>query len=136
MPETYTLDRTGQPPVRFTGDLMFEKSSHDPVTGPLHERWHEVRVYRTKAGNWIVSIQFRTTFASERETSTVAICTDKAGMVLPLTSFDPVASIIGHPVGSTNFERKNAAIHVAVRDSYRACVSAVFEQLGMIEEVD
>ena len=136
MSETITLDRTGQTPLRFTGDLIYETSSHDPVSGTLHERWHEVRVYRTKAGKWIVAITFCTTFANEHETCTVTVCPDQAAIVGPLTGYDPVASIIGHPIGSTNFERKNAAVQVAVRDGYRACASAVFAKLGMIEDVE
>lgn len=48
----YKLERTGDAPVKFTGELIAEGSSEQD-SGPHSHTWHEIEIYETQAGKWI-----------------------------------------------------------------------------------
>jgi hypothetical protein len=56
--QEYKLDRTGDAPVKFTGELIAEGSSFADE-GPRSLSWHEVDIYKTLAGRWIGQIYYR-----------------------------------------------------------------------------
>lgn len=48
--EQFTLERDGQPPVTFVGEMLGHASSH--TAGK--PRWFEVGIYRTEQGRYVV----------------------------------------------------------------------------------
>lgn len=53
----YKLERTGNPPLKFTGELIAEGSSEQD-SGPHSHTWHEIEIYETQGGQWIGHICF------------------------------------------------------------------------------
>lgn len=59
--ETQTLNRTGQPPLRFTGTLIASENGR----GTNDTRWSIVSLYRTKGGKIIVYVESITQWQGE-----------------------------------------------------------------------
>lgn len=136
MSDKFTLNRTGQAPLAFTGELLAKASNRSPH-GPLQNRWHEITVYRTAAGKLVAAVGFRTIWQGERDTDTVYVADSDAALVDALTKeFDPSAGWSGHPLGAHDAERKNAQLRTSIVGAYAELVSDVLSELGIAEEIE
>ena len=134
MSETITLDRTGQVPLRFTGQLLAESESKLDA-GPLQKRWHRIRIYRTNGGSLILAVRFNTLWPNESENDVAQVCADNKALVKALSEYDPCSGWRGHPAGARGAEKKNATLRQTITDAYRRCVGAVLGKLDIVEEV-
>lgn len=50
--QEYNLPRTGNAPVKFTGELLAQGSSKADG-GSRSRSWHTVEIYRSRGGSWI-----------------------------------------------------------------------------------
>lgn len=73
--DRYTLQRDGQRSLRFYGEKIADVSSHSHQ-GSTQNRWQELSLYRTAAGQLVVRDVHRTCWQGESDTSTVTITTD------------------------------------------------------------
>lgn len=60
----YTLRRTGQAPLRFQGELLAEADG-EYESGRDFNRWHELTVYRTRGGKYVLRIAYRSAHQGE-----------------------------------------------------------------------
>lgn len=60
-----SLERSGNAPLQFTGTLVAESEGRSGFDGRDHNRYHNIRIYRTQSGNHIVSVQYRTRYQGE-----------------------------------------------------------------------
>ena len=134
MSETITLDRTGQVPLRFSGQLLAESESKLDA-GPLQKRWHQIRVYRTDGGSLILAVRFNTLWPNESQTDAAQVCADNSDLVKALSEYDPCSGWQGHPAGARGAEKKNAILRQTITDAYRRCVGVVLGKLDIVEEV-
>ena len=68
--ETFTLQRTALPELTFNGRLLVRSDGND-TDEKTQGRVHDIAVYETDDGAFIVSIQYRSPFASELSDSFV-----------------------------------------------------------------
>lgn len=54
----HSVTRSGSAPLTFEGDLISQASGR-AYTDKRITRWHEIDLYRTRTGRYIVSIRFR-----------------------------------------------------------------------------
>jgi hypothetical protein len=128
--------RTGQPPLRFAGELAAEASSKEHQ-GPLQNRWHEIAVYRTAGGKLVASVVFRTIWQGEHDAHWARLAERDKALIDDLQNdYDPTAGWTGHPTGAMDAERKNALLREAIVGGYQRCLTAVFEKLNLAEEVE
>ena len=73
----YTISRDGMPPIRFTGEQIAKGS--DRVHNST--RWTNVELFLTKGGKYVASINRRTQWQGERD-STVAMSFTSAADVI------------------------------------------------------
>lgn len=120
--ETVTLRRSGQPPLRFRGELLAE-SDGERQAGKEHNRWHELAVYRTAGGQFVVRIAYRTRWEGELDRDAAEV-TDAPGVAAALRDYDPAAPVEGYPVGDAYAERQ-ARLLADVRRRYEEQVSRI-----------
>lgn len=78
--QQHTIERDGERPLRFTGELVAADDSHEH-SGPASNRWIELRLYRTKAGKFVAQRVGRTCWQGERDRHEAQVCTDQAAAV-------------------------------------------------------
>ena len=60
-----TLERTGLPPIRFTG-IEVGSGSTRTVSGEGQNRWTTVCIYRSKGGKWLAHVRRMTCWEGEQ----------------------------------------------------------------------
>lgn len=75
-----TIDRDGDLPIRFTGELIAEVDSHEP--GKL--RWTELSAYRTSKGAYVLHEEGLTDVEGEADRSSAIVSEDAAAFVASL----------------------------------------------------
>lgn len=95
--ETQLLKRTGDAPLAFVGELISEVSSKTPNSS----RWHEIGIYRTAQGNWVLEIVYRTQWEGELDNHVALWLTHTPGEMLDigaaLKHYDPTSHVQGYP---------------------------------------
>lgn len=135
MPSEFMLDRHGLPPLKFTGDLIADESSRSN-NGPRQNRWHDLSLYITTGGKFVVQIMFCTLWQGEEDRSIVYVADDQQSLIDAMTAkYDPCSGWTGHPLGVADAERKNALLADSIVGGYRQAVSNLFAGAGIIEEV-
>ena len=137
----HTLPRTGKPPLHFRGELVAE-SDGERQAGRDWSRWHELAVYRTEGGQYVVRIAYRTRYQGELEWDGAwVIPEDRAGVADAaalvaerFSSHDPGAVVKGYPPGEIYAERQ-ARLLEDVRSRYLAQVSEVLSSGEFAEEI-
>lgn len=65
----YVLPCNGQAPVIFTGEIIAESLGKNfnvrEETSTSQQRWHDLRIYRTEAGNYILEIEYHSAWDGE-----------------------------------------------------------------------
>lgn len=129
MPDTYTLSRSGRAPLTFTGELLAE-SDGERCAGKEQNRWHDLAVYRTTGGKYIVAIQYRTRWEGELSRDKVEISETAVAVACHLEEYNPTAAVRGFPAGDAYAERQ-ARLLADIRQRYEAQVSEI---LGAMPE--
>ncbi|MBR9800565.1 hypothetical protein GYB59_02165 [bacterium] len=135
--EEITLQRTGQPPVRFSGKLVaeaaeplppFEKAKFDT------RRWHELRLYRHQDGRLVLSIAFRSGLETETPNNAVLVCDSEAAVVAALEEYDPTEFLEGFP-DTPKFEDRQRRLENRVVGDYEQRVAQLLASAGVVEEI-
>lgn len=119
--EEHTLPRSGMAPLMFRGVLLAE-SDGQRQAGREQNRWHELAVYVTEAGSYVVRIAYRTRWEGELDRDSAEVVEDAAGVGYTLQDYDPCARVQGYPVGDAYAERQ-ARLMADVRRRYESQVS-------------
>lgn len=70
--DTYTIDRTDAPNIKFAGVRLGIVSSRDPYNDG--GRWTDYALFRTKSGKYIAAIVHVTCWQGESDQCTARIC--------------------------------------------------------------
>lgn len=120
---TYTLPRTGDAPLRFSGELIAEADG-ERQNGREQNRWHELRVYRSAVGGYVVAITYRTRWQGEASRDTVVVRADAAGVADFFRHHDPVAGVRGYP-DHEQYRDKQARLLADLKERFEGLVSEV-----------
>jgi hypothetical protein len=120
---TYILERTGQRPLKFEGQMLATADG----AGPDHNRWNELGLYTTERGAWLLYIQFHTQRPGELGHSEVIECEDLAAVEAELLAYDPCDHVRGFPA-YPQFAERQKALFFDVRSRYQALVSELLAQ--------
>lgn len=100
----YVLIRTGDAPVNFTGEVVAE-SAGKFVAGKEQNRWHDLRLYKTEGGNFVLEIIYNTQWKGEVGYHFV-YKVDRDWVVRQLKNYDPVSVVQGFPRSPQYAERQ------------------------------
>lgn len=126
----YRLDRTGQPPLAFVGEFIAGAYGEDLLDERRkNPRWHDLELYRTQGGRYVLHVRYRTEWKDEVGYDEVAVVEGPGDVVAVLKNWEPTACVAGYPPGPT-FERRQERLLAEVRARFDRCVSDLFGQLG------
>lgn len=120
---TFTLPRTGQPPLKFTGSIIAETSG-EIVNGHEQLRYHDIGIYRTVAGKYVTEINYYSSWRNETGYDDVAIWDSTSEVAAALRNYDPVCYVQGWPPGK-QFDDRQRRLLVDLRSRFNRQVSEV-----------
>lgn len=129
----YTLRRTGQRPLAFQGELLAQASGKWQLHRE-HNRWHEIQVYETAGGKYIVAIAYRTIWEGEADHSYAEVCDEPTKVADVLREYDPIKFVVGYPAGSAYAERQARLIQ-DIQLRYDTLVSEVLSDERFAERI-
>jgi crotonobetainyl-CoA:carnitine CoA-transferase CaiB-like acyl-CoA transferase len=127
------LQRTGLAPLRFRGELL-ARSEGRIQNGRDHNRWHDLRVYRTAGGTFVVAIGYRTQWQGESDHDQAETCPEPGDVVTVLTTYDPTGPVTGYPAGDA-YAEKQARLLADVRRRFEVQVSEILAANPAFAEV-
>ena len=85
MSEQYTIERDGQPDLRFTGERIASTANsadrgHSDFSGSTG-RWTTLRLYRTTSGKFVCHRIDHTQWQGEQDGHTAEVCADEAAVM-------------------------------------------------------
>jgi len=128
--QEYTVSRTGDAPLKFKGEMV-ASADGKWFNGKDQNRWHEITIFRTAGGKYVLSIEYRTQWQGEADAHDVEVCDDIEKVVDFLRFHDPLEHLAGYPRGVQGFEEKQAALEESLRRRWDALLTEV---LGEIPE--
>jgi hypothetical protein len=121
---TYTLERTGQRPLPFEGELLATVTG-DPGRA---SRWNALELYRTQAGTLLLSIQYHTKRKEESSYYSVREAPTMADAEAILMVYDPCDHVQGFPEFNDALKLKQARLFQELRSRYQSLVSELLKQ--------
>jgi hypothetical protein len=132
--DSITMRRTGQPPLTFQGELIAEADGHSH-TGPGQNRWHELALYRTAGGAYVVQVAWRSRYEHESDDDQARLCPDARAVADLLRSYDPTQFVQGFPSGERNTERQRRLL-LDIRARFGALISEVLSGAEFAESAE
>lgn len=134
--QEYTLERTGQPPLKFRGRLLAESSGRWTV-GRDNNRWHDLEIYRTEAGRYVVSIVFETIWQGETGTKTVVLLDTPTGVTDELLEYRNRIPdlLIGYPPGEA-YEDKQQRLIQSLQMRFEDQITEVLKDDAFAERIE
>jgi hypothetical protein len=131
--EPITLTRTGQPPLDFTGELVAESNGR-VVANREQNRWHDLRLYRTAGGQYVLDITYRTEWVGEVSHHWAEIVEpDTDYLTTLLAGIDPCEHLQGFP-DHPDFAHRQAKLEAWLRRRFEAQVSELIAQVPDLHE--
>lgn len=133
------LDRTGEAPLAFRGSLVAEAATGKWWQGVEQNRWHEVAVYRTAAGRYVLAVRYRTLWQGEADRARATVHRDVAGVEDELYGYPAAedAAGLGHLARmSASGADKAQRIGASLEGRFAEAVSRVLGALGVEERVE
>jgi hypothetical protein len=119
--KTYTLPRSGQAPLRFTGALVAQSDNE----GNDNNRWYRVTVYESQ-GRYVVHVGYHTRWESETDHDYVGVASDPGEVGKLLSSYDVLPEGRGYPPTQA-FEERQRRLRAALQRDFDSIVSEVLD---------
>lgn len=132
--QSVRLTRTGDAPLAFSGRILANVSGKRPGEGDL-PRWHDVTIYETAGGQYVVAIAYRTTWKGEIGRDTLAVVTGRSELRDALKRHDPVAHVQVLPPGP-QFAERQARMVAMVRQQWDGLVEMALTEVDVEERVE
>lgn len=127
----YRLERTGERWLVFEGELIAQ-SDGQWAAGKEQNRWHDLRLYRTAGGRYVVHVIYRTKWEGELDYSWAEIATvDEFADVL--RSYEPAINVQGFP-DRPQYTTRQAALLAWIRRRYGAQVVDLLRDITPLDE--
>lgn len=132
--EEITLSRTGDAPLSFRGHRI-ASSDGERLGGKERNRWHEITVYRTTRGRYVVHVAYRTRWQGELDRDTAAACNAPSEVVAMLRDYNPLTQLMGFPPGEAYAERQER-LEADVAAGYQSIVGDVLAKIDAAEVIE
>ena len=131
--ETYQLTRTGDRPLTFEGEVIAEAGAMW-VNQKEQLRWHEITLYRTGGGSYVLAIGYFTQWQGEQDHRAVYHAKDVEALMEELQMYDPLEHIMGYPPGD-QYEERQARLERVVLANWAHLVSEILEGEEFAERI-
>ena len=120
-----TLTRTGNRPLAFDGEQIAASSSRHRDAN----RWHDLALYRTTNGNFVLSVDYNTIWQGERDHSDAVIVDSADAVAEFLRNFNPCEHAMGFPVYNDVMRIKEDRRRAELQARYDEAVSELLADL-------
>lgn len=138
--EKIVLPRSGLSAASFQGELLAE------VVGPPEAkrrknviiRYHELQLYRTDQGKYVVAIGFRTELPQESNQDSVYVCDTQAeveALLIGDQGYDPCQFLEGFPPWD-KFKERQERLEMRVTEEFESRVGQLLASAGFVEELE
>ena len=124
----FTLPRTGDRALSFTGERLATADTRTRE-GFGQSRWHELALYRTEGGRYVVALGYRTQWQGELPVDWAWTAADEAEAVRYLREHDPMTGVMGFPPGR-QYEERQERLQADLHLRYDTAVSEILEAIG------
>jgi hypothetical protein len=129
--KTYTLTRTGMPPLRFQGEIIAEADTQQLQA----LRWYKATVYQEKEGRFVVEVGFRSSWEGEAEHDWVTVCHKPSEVAFALKNYDVLPPGRGYPP-SEAYQDRQAKLRSHLQRDYDGMVSDLLDDDIFVESLD
>lgn len=128
--------RDGDAPLVFRGEQLATATTHEHE-GDAQNRWHEITVYRTAAGRFVLAIKYHTQWQGERDCADAVVLGDQAQEVTELLRhYDGILPTgIGFPPGE-QYAARQARLEASIEGRWHRAVSEILEAIGAEERIE
>jgi len=121
----FQLRPSGQAPIRFNGELLVEQSSQH-AGGREHNRWHEVRLYRTEGGTYVVDVVYWTQWEGEQNYHWALEAAEASSVEMRLREIGAELNrpVKGYPAGAA-YEQRQARLLDDLQQRFEVLISDV-----------
>jgi len=123
----YTLTRTGDRPLSFTGELLAVADGRIH-SGQEQNRWHEIRVYKTAGGKYVLEIEYCTCWQGENSHHRGSVHSNTDALLANLRDYNPIGRLIGFPPHPT-YAEKQARLEESLRQRWETLVTEIFDEI-------
>ena len=134
--EEVLLSRTGKVPLKFMGELVAYANGLE-LKGDWDKRWHEIAIYRTQKGRWVVSINYRANekYRKEPPYDRVEVFDDPDALAQFLEDYNSTLNMLGYPP-KPQYEEYQRQEFIKTKNQWGALVADVLRQAGISESID
>jgi hypothetical protein len=134
---TYTLPRSGQRPLRFTGTLLADGDTQSD-SGPCNTRWWAVEVYQIEySARYVLALQWRTNWQGEQAHDAAIQCESLDAVGTALEQVNPLEHLIGFPhSGDGKYAERQRHVEKVLVQAWAALVSEILGTLDIAEEAE
>ncbi len=123
----FRIGRSFGAPLVFTGEMLAESQGDRTVP-----RRHDLRIYRTTGGAYVVEVEYVTQWEGERNVTEAEVAEEPAAV---LRAYDPTRFVKGFPP-RPEFEQKQQNLMDWVRRRYEIQVGEVLAEAGIEERIE
>lgn len=127
----HKLPRTGNAPLAFDGDLIAESKGRF-FEGCEQNRGHNLSLYRTEGGQYVIAIHYWTQWQGEGDHHE-ALVVDRDSVAEELQVYDPCAHVQGFPPIEA-YAKRQANLLSWIRRRYEAQVSELLDGIEDLAE--
>jgi hypothetical protein len=122
------IPRSGDSPLRFNGELLASQSSR-LVAGMEATRWHEMEIYRTDNGKYVIHLGWRTQWSREpsQDVALAAGSMQEAQEAIR-AALPPIEPLAGYPLAG-RLEDRRLRLEQDAMVRFDAAVLALFRQV-------
>ena len=122
----FKLRRSGRAPLKFNGELLAEASSRAEKKTNRKASWHEIRVYRTAGGKYVLQVEYNSDYRQETPAWTAEVCDKASDVRSMLETYDPTLDVTGFPP-EPSFASRQKTLLDETRRRFSAIVSEILE---------
>lgn len=104
----FILPRTGAAPLQFSGELIAQSIGEPPTSGKKWQRYHNLAIYRSDAGEYILAIAYRCTRDKEPDKDMAYVFAHPRYLADYLAQHNPTSYVVGWPNTPRHRERRLA----------------------------
>ena len=132
--QEYKIKRTGLISLRFDGVVLKNIDGYH-IEGDKPTRWHDLNLYKTKAGKFVLELNYRSIWGREYSHYSAFVMQSLDELESVLTDYDPLQFVEGFPV-RPEFEKKQKNLLNWINRRFEIQVSAMLDSIdGLTESI-
>lgn len=129
----YKLPRTGNAPLGFEGEELAKEEGRW-YAGQEQNRYHNLTLYRTTGGVYVLAIEYCTQWQGEAGVEEVITFEEVRDVVVHLQDFDPCHSLAGYPPRE-HFQEKQERLRQSLKVRFHMQVRNLLANVEGTEEI-